>query len=152
MEAFLATVCTQLGNERRDASCHFDACASLKLIHPHEAPLIDACVRGYKTAEPARGLLYKAQRRRNTLELTLYSTTPVAKLFANADFTRSQHSSQRLTSKFRSEGTCFSNGDCYLQPEYSFPATLSLVCANEGSTRTNRFVHRVNPYSSDACL
>ena len=48
MEEFLATVCTQPWNEQQDAGRPFaDACASLKLVHPHKAPLIDAWVRRY---------------------------------------------------------------------------------------------------------
>src|SRR5260370_23231864 len=43
MEEFLATVCTQSWNEEQDAGRPFaDACASLKLVHPHKAQLIDA--------------------------------------------------------------------------------------------------------------
>ena len=46
MEEFLATECTQLWNEQQDAGRPFaDACASLKLVHPHMAQLIDAWVR-----------------------------------------------------------------------------------------------------------
>jgi 2-haloacid dehalogenase len=48
MEEFLATVCTQSWNEEQDAGRPFaDACTSLKLIHPHNAPLIDAWVQRY---------------------------------------------------------------------------------------------------------
>ena len=48
MEEFLATVCTQPWNEEQDAGRPFaDACASLKLIHPHKSQLIDAWVRRY---------------------------------------------------------------------------------------------------------
>jgi len=48
MEEFLATVCSQSWNEQQDAGRPFaDACSSLKLVHPHEAPLIDAWVRRY---------------------------------------------------------------------------------------------------------
>src|ERR1700689_282585 len=48
MEEFLATVCTQSWNEEQDAGRPFsDACASLKLIHPHKSQLIDAWVRRY---------------------------------------------------------------------------------------------------------
>ena len=48
MEEFLATVCTQSWNEQQDAGRPFaDACTSLKLIHPHKAPLIDAWVQRY---------------------------------------------------------------------------------------------------------
>ena len=48
MEEFLATVCTQSWNEQQDAGRPFaDACASLRLIHPHKAPLIDAWIRRY---------------------------------------------------------------------------------------------------------
>jgi 2-haloacid dehalogenase len=48
MEEFLATVCTQSWNEQQDAGRPFaDACASLKLVHPHKAQLIDAWVRRY---------------------------------------------------------------------------------------------------------
>jgi len=48
MEEFLATVCTQSWNEQQDAGRPFaDACSSLKLVHPHKAPLIDAWVRRY---------------------------------------------------------------------------------------------------------
>ncbi len=48
MEEFLATVCTESWNEQQDAGRPFaDACSSLKLIHPHKAPLIDAWVRRY---------------------------------------------------------------------------------------------------------
>src|ERR1700737_1477041 len=43
MEEFLATVFTQSWNEQQDAGRPFaDACASLKLVHPHKADLIDA--------------------------------------------------------------------------------------------------------------
>ena len=43
MEEFLATVCTQSWNEQQDAGRPFaEACASLKLAHPHRAQLIDA--------------------------------------------------------------------------------------------------------------
>jgi 2-haloacid dehalogenase len=43
MEEFLATVCTQSWNEQQDAGRPFaDACASLKLAHPHKAQWIDA--------------------------------------------------------------------------------------------------------------
>jgi 2-haloacid dehalogenase len=43
MEEFLATVCTQSWNEQQDAGRPFaDACAALKLLHPHKADLIDA--------------------------------------------------------------------------------------------------------------
>jgi 2-haloacid dehalogenase len=43
MEEFLATVCTQSWNEQQDAGRPFaDACASLKLVHPQKAELIDA--------------------------------------------------------------------------------------------------------------
>ena len=52
----------------------------------------------------------------------------------------------KIDLEFRSEGACFSHGDCYFEPEYSLPATLPSVCANEGSTRTRRFVHRVNQH------
>ena len=46
MEEFLATVCTQSWNEQQDAGRSFaDACASLKLVHPHKTPVIDAWVR-----------------------------------------------------------------------------------------------------------
>ena len=48
MEEFLATVCTQAWNEQQDAGRPFaEACASLKLVHPHKAQLIDAWVRRY---------------------------------------------------------------------------------------------------------
>jgi len=48
MEEFLATVCTESWNEQQDAGRPFaDACASLKLVHPHKAELIDAWVRRY---------------------------------------------------------------------------------------------------------
>ena len=48
MEEFLATVCTQSWNEQQDAGRPFaDACASLKLLHPHKALLIDAWVQRY---------------------------------------------------------------------------------------------------------
>ena len=43
MEEFLATVCTQSWNEQQDAGRTFaDGGSSLKLVHPHMAPLIDA--------------------------------------------------------------------------------------------------------------
>jgi 2-haloacid dehalogenase len=46
MEDFLATVCTQTWNEEQDAGRPFaEACASLKLVHPHKAQLIDAWFR-----------------------------------------------------------------------------------------------------------
>jgi 2-haloacid dehalogenase len=48
MEEFLAAVCTQSWNEQQDAGRPFaEACSALKLVHPHEAPLIDAWVRRY---------------------------------------------------------------------------------------------------------
>ena len=48
MEDFLATVCTQSWNEQQDAGRPFaDACASLKLLHPHKASLIDAWAQRY---------------------------------------------------------------------------------------------------------
>jgi 2-haloacid dehalogenase len=48
MEKFLASVCTQSWNEQQDAGRPFaDACSSLKLVRPHEAPLIDAWIRRY---------------------------------------------------------------------------------------------------------
>jgi 2-haloacid dehalogenase len=48
MEHFLATVCTPSWNERQDAGRTFaDACASLKLVHPRKAELIDAWVQRY---------------------------------------------------------------------------------------------------------
>jgi 2-haloacid dehalogenase len=48
MEEFLASVCTESWNEQQDAGRPFaDACSSLKLVHPHKAPLIDAWVRRY---------------------------------------------------------------------------------------------------------
>jgi 2-haloacid dehalogenase len=48
MEEFLATVCTESWNEQQDAGRPFaDACSSLKLVHPHKAPMIDAWVRRY---------------------------------------------------------------------------------------------------------
>jgi 2-haloacid dehalogenase len=48
MEHFLATVCTQSWNEQQDAGRTFaDACASLKMIHPGEAELIDAWFERY---------------------------------------------------------------------------------------------------------
>src|SRR5580700_9938864 len=48
MEHFLATVCTQAWNEQQDAGRSFaDACASLKLVHPRKAELIDAWVQRY---------------------------------------------------------------------------------------------------------
>lgn len=48
MEHFLATVCTQSWNEQQDAGRPFgDACASLKLVHPDKADLIDAWVHRY---------------------------------------------------------------------------------------------------------
>jgi len=48
MEEFLATVCTQSWNEQQDAGRPFaDACASLKLLHPHKAELIDAWFERY---------------------------------------------------------------------------------------------------------
>jgi 2-haloacid dehalogenase len=48
MEEFLATVCTESWNEQQDAGRPFaDACSSLKIVHPHKAPLIDAWVGRY---------------------------------------------------------------------------------------------------------
>jgi 2-haloacid dehalogenase len=48
MEEFLATVCTQAWNEEQDAGRPFaEACASLKLVHPHKAQLIDPWFRRY---------------------------------------------------------------------------------------------------------
>jgi 2-haloacid dehalogenase len=48
MEQFLATVCTQSWNERQDAGRSFaDGCASLKILYPSEAELIDAWVERY---------------------------------------------------------------------------------------------------------
>ena len=48
MEEFLATVCTPSWNEQQDAGRPFaEACSALKLVHPHQAPLIDAWVRRY---------------------------------------------------------------------------------------------------------
>jgi 2-haloacid dehalogenase len=48
MEEFLATVCTESWNEQQDAGRTFaDACSSLKLVHPHRAPLIDAWAQRY---------------------------------------------------------------------------------------------------------
>lgn len=48
MEEFLATVCTPSWNEQQDAGRPFaDACSSLKLVHPHRGPLIDAWVQRY---------------------------------------------------------------------------------------------------------
>jgi 2-haloacid dehalogenase len=48
MEEFLATVCTESWNEQQDAGRPFaDACSSLKLTHPHKAPLVDAWVGRY---------------------------------------------------------------------------------------------------------
>ena len=48
MEEFLATVCTQSWNEQQDAGRPFaDACASLKLVYPDKAALIDAWVQRY---------------------------------------------------------------------------------------------------------
>jgi 2-haloacid dehalogenase len=48
MEEFLATVCTESWNEQQDGGRTFaDACSSLKLVHPHKAPLIDAWVQRY---------------------------------------------------------------------------------------------------------
>ena len=48
MEHFLATVCTPSWNEQQDAGRTFaDACASLKLVHPRKAELIDAWVQRY---------------------------------------------------------------------------------------------------------
>jgi 2-haloacid dehalogenase len=48
MEEFLATVCTQTWNEEQDAGRPFaEACASLKLVHPHKAQLIDPWFRRY---------------------------------------------------------------------------------------------------------
>ena len=45
MEHFLATVCTQSWNEQQDAGRPFaDAIASLKLVHPGKAELIDAWI------------------------------------------------------------------------------------------------------------
>jgi 2-haloacid dehalogenase len=70
MEEFLATVCTQSWNEQQDAGRPFaDACTSLKLIHPHKAPLIDAWVQRYDEmlASPISGtvdILTKLDSRR----------------------------------------------------------------------------------------
>ena len=48
MEHFLATVCTPSWNEQQDAGRTFaDACASLKLVHPRKAELIDAWIQRY---------------------------------------------------------------------------------------------------------
>ena len=48
MEEFLATVCTQSWNEQQDAGRPFaDASASLKLVHPDKAQLIDAWFQRY---------------------------------------------------------------------------------------------------------
>jgi len=48
MEDFLATVCTQSWNEQQDAGRPFaDASASLKLVHPDKAQLIDAWFQRY---------------------------------------------------------------------------------------------------------
>jgi 2-haloacid dehalogenase len=48
MDEFLATVCTQSWNEQQDAGRPFaDASSSLKLVHPNQAPLIDAWFRRY---------------------------------------------------------------------------------------------------------
>jgi 2-haloacid dehalogenase len=48
MEEFLATVCTESWNEQQDAGRTFaDACASLKLVNPRKASLIDAWVQRY---------------------------------------------------------------------------------------------------------
>src|SRR5450432_4694851 len=48
MEEFLATVCTQTWNEEQDVGRPFaEACASLKLVHPHKAQLIDPWFRRY---------------------------------------------------------------------------------------------------------
>src|SRR3984957_7528211 len=48
MEEFLATVCTQSWNEQQDPGRPFsDACASLKLVPPDKAALIDAWVQRY---------------------------------------------------------------------------------------------------------
>jgi len=48
MEEFLATVGTQTWNEEQDAGRPFaEACASLKLVHPHKAQLIDPWFRRY---------------------------------------------------------------------------------------------------------
>jgi len=46
MEHFLATVCTSSWNSQQDAGRPFsEACASLKLQHPHHADLIDAWIQ-----------------------------------------------------------------------------------------------------------
>jgi 2-haloacid dehalogenase len=48
MEEFFATVCTQSWNEQQDAGRPFaDASASLKLVHPDKAQLIDAWFQRY---------------------------------------------------------------------------------------------------------
>jgi 2-haloacid dehalogenase len=47
MEEFLATVCTQSWNEQQDAGRPFaDACASLKLVHPHKAQMLAGPIFG----------------------------------------------------------------------------------------------------------
>jgi 2-haloacid dehalogenase len=60
MEEFLATVCTQSWNEQQDAGRPFaDASASLKLVHPDKAQLIDAWFQRYDEmlAGPITGMV-----------------------------------------------------------------------------------------------
>jgi 2-haloacid dehalogenase len=60
MEEFLATVCTESWNGQQDAGRPFaDACSSLKLVHPHKAPLIDSWIRRYDEmlAGPISGIV-----------------------------------------------------------------------------------------------
>jgi 2-haloacid dehalogenase len=75
MEEFLATVCTQSWNEQQDAGRPFaEACASLKLVHPHKAALIDAWVRRYDEmlAGPISGTV-DIVRELNSLRVPLYA-------------------------------------------------------------------------------
>jgi 2-haloacid dehalogenase len=75
MEEFLAMVCTQSWNEEQDAGRPFaDACTSLKLIHPHKAPLIDAWVQRYDEmlAGPISGAV-DILAKLNSLRVPLYA-------------------------------------------------------------------------------
>src|SRR3981189_2262302 len=70
MEALLPRGGTESRSAQKDAGRSFaDACASLKLVHPHKAPLIDAWVRRYDEmlARPISGtvdILTKLNSRR----------------------------------------------------------------------------------------
>ena len=75
MEEFLATVCTQSWNEQQDAGRPFaDACASLKLVHPHKAQLIDAWFLRYDEmlAGPISGSV-DILTKLNSLRVPLYA-------------------------------------------------------------------------------